>query len=338
MEPPAGRPTTLSAALRRDDPSQGRDDERHSDIRALRAHRLLVVVVVLAALGGGLLVLALRPTAYHAKAELLVSPLTKDDSSLLGLPLVRDLGDPIRTIQTAAAALKNRDIAEVAATRLGVPWTAERVQRAVDVMPKGQTNILEVKASAPEAKTAADVANAYAHSLIDVRQVTLQRLVDSSILMIRTRLDALQNQQNGVPDQQGATAAALEQWLIELEQVRNSGDPTVSLSQDASIPTSAAGAPAWLVLTITTLAGIVLGAGAAVATERFAHAHHGQKSSTQKSFAQKNVEQESFEAAASGTKAGSGTTDGVALMSRPPASTSTPAADALDGQPIGPSR
>ncbi len=298
-----------------------------------------MAVVVLAALGGGLLILVLRPTTYHAKAELLVSPLTKDDSSLLGLPLVRDLGDPIRTIQTAAAALKNRDIAEVAATRLGAPWTADRVQRAVDVMPKGQTDILEVKASAPGAKAAADVANAYAHSLIDVRQATLRRLIDSSILMIRARLDALQNQRNAVPDQQGATAAELEQWLIELEQVRGSGDPTVSLSQDASIPASAAGAPAWVVLTITTLAGVVLGAGAAVVAERFAPTRHGQKN-----FGQKNVEQESFERPASGA------TDGVALMSRPPASTSAPeadatpradvtsAADALEGQPIGPSR
>ncbi|SBW23205.1 putative membrane protein [Candidatus Protofrankia californiensis] len=123
----------------------------------------------------------------------------------------------------------------------------------------------------------------------------------------------------------------------------------MSLSQDASIPTSAVGAPAWLVLTITMLAGVVLGAGAAVATERFAHAHHGQESFAQESFAQKNVEQESFEAAVPGTavpgtNAGSGTTDGVALLSRPSASNSTPAvdvasaADALEGQPIGPSR
>ncbi|KLL10410.1 MULTISPECIES: hypothetical protein [Protofrankia] len=361
MEPPTERPTPSSPAPWRDGPARGWDDERPAgDLRALRAHRLLVTLVTLAALGGGLLALALRPTTYHARADVLVTPLAQDDDSLLGLPLVRDLGDPIRTIQTAAAAADNRDIAQVAATRLGAPWTAERVQRTVDVAPKGQTNILEVVASASVARTAADVANTYAHSLIDTRQATLRRLADSSARAAQARLDALRSQPGGAGQQSGdaagqqsVTAAGLEQRLVELGQVRDSGDPTMSLLQDAAVPRSAAGAPAWLVLTISTLAGLVLGAAAAITAERLARARRGRQGSAWDDGSARTVSAGTTSAGVMPAGTGSAGTvpaadtaaaDGASPSPGPQASTVdtqagvAPTVRALDGQPTGPAR
>ncbi|WP_250280675.1 hypothetical protein [Frankia sp. CiP1_Cm_nod2] len=321
----------------RDGPAWGRDDERPAgDLRALRAHRLLVTLVTLAALGGGLLALALRPTTYHARADVLVTPLAQDDDHLLGLPLVRDLGDPIRTIQTAAAATDNRGIAQVTATRLGAPWTAERVQRAVDVMPKGQTNILEVTAAAPAARTATDVANTYAHSLIDTRQATLRRLVDASARPLQARLDALRNQP-GAASQQSATAADLEQRLIELGQVRDSGDPTMSLLQDAALPRSAAGAPAWLVLTISTLAGLVLGSAAAVMTERLARAQRGRQGPARDAGPVRATQPQPAPGPADTRPTGT-TPTGTGSTGTVPATDPAATVEALDGQPAGPAR
>ncbi len=283
-----------------------------------------------------------------------MTPLAQDDDSLLGLPLVRDLGDPIRTIQTAAAAADNRDIAQVAATRLGAPWTAERVQRTVDVMPKGQTNILEVVASASVARTAADVANTYAHSLIDTRQATLRRLADSSARAAQARLDALRSQPGDAAGQQSATAAGLEQRLVELGQVRDSGDPTMSLLQDAAVPRSAAGAPAWLVLTISTLAGLVLGAAAAITAERLARARHGRQGSTWDDGSARTVSAGTTSAGVMPAGMGSAGTvpaadtaaDGASPSPSPGPQASTvdtqagvaPTVRALDGQPTGPAR
>ncbi len=115
---------------------------------AARVHWVLMVFVLLATVIGARVWLSLRPPSYIAEAEMVVTPIDREDTALRGLPLIFGLGDPVRTIQTAAAVVESREIAGLAADRLGESWTARRVLESVEIRPQGQTDILEVRATA----------------------------------------------------------------------------------------------------------------------------------------------------------------------------------------------
>ncbi|MEA2130764.1 MAG: hypothetical protein QOJ85_3655, partial [Solirubrobacteraceae bacterium] len=82
-------------------------------LRAIRSRALVFVLVTLAAVGAAAALVATRSPTYQATAELLVTPLQQDDRTFLGIELLRDSGDPTRTVQTAAALISS----PVAATR-----------------------------------------------------------------------------------------------------------------------------------------------------------------------------------------------------------------------------
>ena len=68
---------------------------------------MLVIVVTLAAIGASIAWIALRPPTYEATANILVTPLAQEDQTFLGLHVVREAGDPTRTVQTAATLIKS---------------------------------------------------------------------------------------------------------------------------------------------------------------------------------------------------------------------------------------
>lgn len=230
-------------------------------VRTVRAHWRVVAVFTLAVLAGAVLVLVLRSPTYEATAKLLVSPVEPTDGRYAGLPVVQQLGDPTRTIQTAASLVESREIADAAARELGEPWTGERVRDAITVSPQGQTNVLEVEASAGDADDAAAVANAYAAAAIDVRAATLEDQVDATIERLRGDLAQI-----GPED--AATSEALQARLAELEVLRVNGDPSVTLAESAPVPSSGAGLSPAAILGVALLAALVLSPGAALVAER----------------------------------------------------------------------
>ena len=102
----------------------------------MRVHRVLVAVVTLAAILASILWIVVRPPDYEATANLLVNPLPQEEEVFRGLPLLRDSGDPTRTIQTAATLVESPQAADRTARALGDGWTAKRVLEAVTVTPE----------------------------------------------------------------------------------------------------------------------------------------------------------------------------------------------------------
>jgi Mrp family chromosome partitioning ATPase/capsular polysaccharide biosynthesis protein len=228
-------------------------------LRALRAHRVLVAVVTLAAIAASLGWLAVRAPEYRATAQLLVTPLPQDDRTFLGLQLIRDSGDPTRTVQTAAALVGSQQAALLTAQRLGPGWTARRVAEAVDVEPVGESNILAVSARWPQPAVAARLANEFAAASLRARRLGLQAQIDAMVGRLRDQLRATQRT--------GGTPADTDLGqLQQLQNLRNSPDPTLTLSQQAVAPASPSGAPGWLVLALAVLGGFTLAMGAALLT------------------------------------------------------------------------
>jgi Mrp family chromosome partitioning ATPase len=226
--------------------------------RAIRSRPWIVGLVLLAALGGSLLWTARRSASYEATAHVLVSPLPQDDTTFLGISLLRDSGDPTRTVQTAATLIDSPAAAALAASQLGRGWTAQRVRNAVDVKPEGQSNVLAVTASADDPVRAARVANVFTRASLAVRRDAIARQVAAAVAQTRKQLSARRAA--------GERAGDIEARLTALESIAGD-DPTLSLSQSAVRPESATGAPTWLVILLAAIAGIALGTGAALLAE-----------------------------------------------------------------------
>ena len=229
-------------------------------LRALRARWVLVVLVTLAAVGASVAYLAHRQPDYKATAHMLVSPLPPDDQVFDGIDVLRaDPNESTRTIQTAAALVNSPAAGGLAAQRLGDGWTTGRVDAAVDVQPEGQSNILSVTALVPNAAQAARVANEFARATLDVRRARVQKQVDTVLSSLQAK------QASGAA--KGQEAATLADRITRLEGVRQGGDPTLSVTQQATIPTSPVGAPSWLVVGLALIAGFALGTGASLVME-----------------------------------------------------------------------
>jgi capsular polysaccharide biosynthesis protein/Mrp family chromosome partitioning ATPase len=230
--------------------------------RAVRAHWRLILLVTLVAVAGGFVSSTLRSPRYKATADLLVTPVAQDDRALIGINVIRETGNPTRTIQTAAALVDSRRVAELAAAKLP-GWTPGRVLDATDVNPRGETNVLAIQAEADEAQLAARVANQLAESAVGARSHEVLGQVDAAIKRL---------QRNPAPrgTEPGSRRLAEQraERLAELQAVRDRGrDPTLSLVQRATPRASAVGAPLALVMTLAGLIGLALGLAAAIALE-----------------------------------------------------------------------
>jgi capsular exopolysaccharide synthesis family protein len=219
-------------------------------LRAIRAHKLVVAAVTLLAFAATVGWLSVRHARYQATAEMLVTPLPSDDRTFLGVQLLRDTNDPTRTAQTAAELIDSPRAAEIAAQRIGKGYTRSKVQEKILVEPKGQSYVLAVQAEAPAPQEAADLANAFVAGALDARREVLRRQVAAQLNVL-----------------QGSTNAEDKSRVAGLKSIQNGEDPTLSLSQEAIAPSKREGAPTWLVVVLSLVAGFALGAAAAVLME-----------------------------------------------------------------------
>ena len=229
-------------------------------VRALRSHWLIALLVLLGTIGSAAAWLQIREDTYTADAELLVTPIPNEDTALLSLPVVKDTGDPTRTIQTAAELVDSHDAAERAAKEMGDGFTRHRVEGATSVEPQGQTNIIEITATGSSAQQAADLANAFATAALESRRDVLRPLA----VKLRARVQERLERTRAVQD---ASRAALEGTLSDLDAIIEGNDPSLSISQAAVPPRSAIGLPGWLVLGLALLAGLVLATATALLIE-----------------------------------------------------------------------
>jgi Mrp family chromosome partitioning ATPase/capsular polysaccharide biosynthesis protein len=219
-------------------------------LRAVRAHIRLVALLTLTTFAAATAYAAHRAPTYTATAEILVTPLAQDDHDFLGIQMIRDSGDPTRTVQTAASLIQTPAAALVTAQRLG-SVTREAISSAVSVQPIGQTNIVGVSATAGTPARAALIANTYAASALAVRAAALKGQIAAAIA-----------------DLTGRRAAADPARLAVLESVATGIDPTLSISLTAFPPTSRDGTGTKVIAAVALLAGFLIASIVALMLER----------------------------------------------------------------------
>ena len=100
-------------------------------VEAVRGHGLLVALIIGVVVAAAVGWLALRTPQYEASAEIFVTPLPAESVSLVGIPLLQDLREPTRTIQTAAALVSSQAAAVRTAREVELGATGVRRVRRI---------------------------------------------------------------------------------------------------------------------------------------------------------------------------------------------------------------
>ncbi len=229
-------------------------------LRAVTRHWVVFTLVTLASVAAAVTWGLLRSPEYQATVRVLVSPVAQDDPAFIGVQVIRDsANDPTRTMQTAATLVKSREAAARAARRLGPEWSPQEVSDAISVETEGESNVLAIRATAHDPQDAARVANEFARSALLVRGEIVRSQIDRLVPRLRA-------QQRAVGDSSSAPALDLAARINQLQAARAQGDPTLSLGEPA-FRGSAIGARRSLVLVLSLVAGLALGAAAAILLE-----------------------------------------------------------------------
>jgi receptor protein-tyrosine kinase len=229
-------------------------------LQALAQHWPFIAGSVVIALAAAIAFLALADRRYEAHADLLVAPLPADDSTFVGLPVLREIGEG-RSVLTAARLVETPEVAEAARRRLGLS-TREGLLDAISVAPQEQSNIVTVEATADSPARAAAIANAFALAVRVERTRVFQAELRQVVGRLTRRLAQLPPSARDVGE-----ARALGDRLGALRGLLGSSDPTLQITSRAVPPTS----PSWprpvLSLAVALLLGLVLGVGVAIALE-----------------------------------------------------------------------
>jgi len=208
--------------------------------RGRRRAVLFVALTTVLAVGAAGLYLVLRSDRYEASADVRVAPLATDDPEFQGLPLIRESSDGSRPVQTAAGLLRGAAIAGLTADALGGEWTEQKVEGAVGVAPRGESNLVAVTAQSGDPEEAAEVANRYANAALEFRRRSIE--------------PALEREIRAVEAEAGSGTS-----LQRLRDAKENGDPTLSISSPARAPSSSSLPSTTLVLLAALIVGLLVG-------------------------------------------------------------------------------
>jgi capsular polysaccharide biosynthesis protein len=192
------------------------------------------------ALVGAAIYLGLRNEQYEATVDVIVAPLATDDPEFQGLPLIRESSDGSRPVQTATGLLHGAAIANMTAKALGSEWTERKVEDAVLVQPRGESNLVAISAEAASPKEAATLANRYADAALEFRRQVIAPALRREVRAVEESPDS------------GTS-------LQRLRAAQANGDPTLSIVSPARPPSSSSLISAKVVLAAALLVGLLVG-------------------------------------------------------------------------------
>ncbi|HEY4096312.1 MAG TPA: Wzz/FepE/Etk N-terminal domain-containing protein [Baekduia sp.] len=220
---------------------------------------LILAVTVIATLVAG--VYATKTAkVYKAEADVLITPAVQGDAATSGLGLVTESSDPTQVTTTAARILYTSPVAALARQRLHLSASADDIQSRITIEPIAQSNLVAVIASAPTALGAQQLANSYAQAAVDRRTSILHTEIDSLI-------PSLQRRQATLPPDERTGSGTLGERIADLQALRAGSDPTVRIASRPELPASPASPKPKLALAAGILAGLILGLGAAFASQ-----------------------------------------------------------------------
>jgi tyrosine-protein kinase len=229
-------------------------------VETIRERIWLIVISVVVTTGIALLYVATATKTYSAEADVLVTPISGTDPALTGLGLIPQSSDPTRDVETASRLITDINVATQVQKVLHSNRSPSSLLGSVSALPVATSNIVAVTADDSSPEGARRLANAFAQQAIAYRTSQLHAQIDTLL----PQLEA-QERQGG-----GATVAGgtpLDAQIAELQQLRASPDPTITVQSLASLPTSPSSPKPVLSVVGGIIAGLILGVAAAFAAQ-----------------------------------------------------------------------
>lgn len=216
-------------------------------VETIRERFWLVALAVVVTTLIAIVYVLTAPKTYEATADLLVTPVSSEDPTLISLPLIRESVDPTRDVETAALLVTNTDVAELVKQTLGLDESARSLLDKVEAEPVAQSNFVAVTATEDSPESAQELANAFANATVEDRTEELHT-------QVRERIDAV-----------GANLGSAE--LTQLETLSAAPTPDIRVETEADLPTGQASPRPLLSIAGGIIAGIVLGVAGAFASQ-----------------------------------------------------------------------
>jgi succinoglycan biosynthesis transport protein ExoP len=213
-----------------------------------------VVIVVIATVA----YVKLATPKYTATGQMLVNPVTSQDTTLFGLPVLHSSGAPTTDVLTASSLVATPAVANAVVKQLHLKITGAALLSQVSATPVGQSNLVSVQVTASSAKEAQSVANAFLRQVVATRSASLKAA-------IATILPGLESQVASLPATERSGPGSTGAQISELRQLQLTGDPTITPSATASLPGSPSSPKTKLSLVAGLFGGLIIGIGAAFA-------------------------------------------------------------------------
>lgn len=200
-------------------------------LEILFERRRLVLAFVLVTLLVVASYLVLAEKQYEADAKLQVVPVAADDGTFAGFSLLREGIDEETPATTAAELVEASDVVDAVEERLGM--SRDELRDAVSAKAEGASNVVTVSARWPDARRAAQIANAFAAEFVARRSSRFQADLTRAISRLRASLSDVPAEQRAEPP-----AREIASRLATLETYVGLPDPTVEVVSDAVAPAS----------------------------------------------------------------------------------------------------
>jgi Mrp family chromosome partitioning ATPase len=227
-------------------------------VRTVLEHWWVIAVCVVVCVVGVGIYVAAAPSKYRASADMLISPIPADTTTLVGLPVLFSSGDQTTDVLTAASLITTPQVAQTVVNTLGLHESAGALLGDVSATPVGASNLVAVQATASSAARAQQIANAFPAAVIATRAASLHTAIAAI-------LPSLQAQAAKLPPTLRGEPGTVQDQIDQLETLATRPDPTMTLAAPAVLPTSPYTPRVKLSLLAALFGGLILGICAAFA-------------------------------------------------------------------------
>jgi Mrp family chromosome partitioning ATPase len=223
-----------------------------------RALWILLCVVLVGAAAYGF---SKQQTKKYTATASLVFNENQLGQQVAGLPVTSSGGQQAQQ-NTNLKLVQLGDMASKTATQLGM--TKHQVEAALDVSAQGESNIVNVAATATKPKRAAEIANTYTTQFVEEQQNKNRAYYASALKQVEKQLAALSRKERS-----GAAGLALQDRAQSLATLAELHNGNVQIAQAATLPTSPSSPKVARNAILGLALGLLLGLGIAFLRERF---------------------------------------------------------------------
>jgi capsular exopolysaccharide synthesis family protein len=224
--------------------------------------RAPVIVLCLLLIAGIAFALSKHQTKQYTATAALVFNTNQPNQQVAGLTEVSSTS-PQAQQSTNVKLVELGDTASLTAKRLGVGLTAQQIKSKLSVSPQGESNIVDVSATATSPALASEIANTYSDEFIKGQARASRQYFGSALALVRKEFAALPRQQRTGP--QGLSLTDRAQSLQILSQLQAGN---VQVAQAATPPSGPSSPKVARNTALGGVLGLLLGVGLAFLLER----------------------------------------------------------------------